>query len=112
MKSERRHELQHNELAEWLFKTGEQLKPYQNLILAGVVAIAVAIVGYSWWARHNATRTNQAWTELSRALDAGSPDMLAAVAEEYPNTVVGQTADARARRHPHSSPPAISGSSA
>ena len=27
-------------------------------------------------------------------MEAGSPDMFAAVAEEYPNTVVGQTADA------------------
>ncbi len=94
MKSERRHELQHNELAEWLFKTGEQVKPYQNLLVTAAVVIVVAIVGYSWWARHNTTRSNQAWTELSRAMDAGSPDMLGAVAEEYPDTVVGQTAEA------------------
>ena len=94
MKSERRHELQHNELAEWLFKTGEQVKPYQNLLLALAAAVVVAIVGYSWWVRHATTRTNQAWTELNRAMEAGSPEMLANVAEEYPNTVAGQTADA------------------
>ena len=45
MKSERRHELQHNELAEWLFKAGEQLKPYQNLILAAVVVLVVRCGG-------------------------------------------------------------------
>ena len=92
MKSERRHELQHNELAEWLYNAGQQLKPYQNSILAGVVALAVLVVGYTWWARHNVTRINDAWTELGRATDNLSPEMLANVAEEYPNTLVGQTA--------------------
>jgi hypothetical protein len=94
MKSERRHELQHNELAEWLFKTGEQIKPHQNLILAIMAAVAVLVIGYTWWTRHVATRTEQAWTELGRAMDIGSPDLLAAVADEYPNTVPGQTAAA------------------
>ena len=92
MKSERRHELQHNELAEWLFKTGEQIKPHQNLIMAAVVAIAVTIIGYTWWTRHAASRINQGWTELDRAMDAGSPDLFGAIADEYPDTVVGQTA--------------------
>jgi predicted negative regulator of RcsB-dependent stress response len=92
MKSERRHELQHNELAEWLFKTGEQIKPHQNLILAIVAVIAVVVVGLTWWSRHSAGRINQAWTELGRAMDAGSPDQLGNIAEEYPNTIAGQTA--------------------
>jgi len=92
MKSERRHELQHNELADWLFKTGERLKPYQNLILAGVAFAVVAVAVYSWWSRTSATRSSQAWTELARALEVGSPDMLATVADDYPNTTVGQTA--------------------
>jgi hypothetical protein len=94
MKSERRHELQHNELAEWLFKTGEQIKPHQNLILAVVAAIVVVVIGSTWWSRHSAGRINQAWTDLGRAMDAGNPDLLGNVAEEYPNTVAGQTAAA------------------
>jgi predicted negative regulator of RcsB-dependent stress response len=94
MKSERRHELQHNELADWLFKTGEQIKPHQNLIFALVALVAVAVIGYTWWVRHTAARTSKAWTELSTAMYAGSPDLYANVADEYPNTVVGQTAAA------------------
>jgi tetratricopeptide (TPR) repeat protein len=58
------------------------------------VLVFVAIAGYAWWTRHAATRTTQAWAELSRAMDTGSPDLLATVADEYPNTVVGQTASA------------------
>ncbi len=92
MKSERRHELQHNELADWLVKTGEQIKPHQNLILAVVAVAAVVIVGYTWWARHTATRTSLAWTDLERAIQSDSPDLIGAVADEYPNTIVGQTA--------------------
>jgi hypothetical protein len=91
MKSERRHELQHNELAEWLFKTGEQLKPYQNLILTMVALAVVAVAIYSWWSRTAATRASQAWAELNNGLQVG-PDALANVADENPNTVVGQTA--------------------
>ncbi len=94
MKSERRHELQHNELAEWLFQTGEQLKPHQNLILAAVAVLAVAAISYTLWSRHVANRTDQGWTELNRAMEIGSPEAFAAIAEEYPNTIVGQTAAA------------------
>jgi len=92
MKSERRHELQHNELAEWLFKTGERVKPYQNLILAGVAFAVVAVAVYSWWSRNSTARAGQAWTDLTRSLEARSPDMMTTVTEDYPNTVVGQTA--------------------
>ena len=92
MKSERRHELQHNELAEWLFKTGEQLKPFQNLILAGVAILVVAVAAYSWWSRTSATKTSLAWADLTRSLDSGSLDMMTTVADDHPNAVVGETA--------------------
>jgi hypothetical protein len=94
MKSERRHELQHNELADWLFRTGEQAKPYQNLILAGVVIVVVGVMVSWWWVRTSTQRTAQAWTELGTALNSNSPDLLSAVADEYPNTSVGDTAAA------------------
>jgi hypothetical protein len=92
MKSERRHELQHNDFAEWIFKTGEQLKPHQNLIFALVALVAVAFVGYAWWARNTASRVDRAWASLSVAMDRGDIDLVSAVAEENANTVVGQTA--------------------
>ena len=34
MKRERRHELQHNDLAEWILKGYERIVPYKNAILA------------------------------------------------------------------------------
>jgi hypothetical protein len=92
MKSERRHELQHNELAEWLFRAGQRVKPYQNLILAVVVALAVALVGWTIWSRTAAARAATAWNELTGGLQNDSLDTLTRVAETYPNTPVGQMA--------------------
>ena len=43
MKSERRHELQHNELAEWLIKSGDSLQQHQNAILSAVVVAAAVL---------------------------------------------------------------------
>ena len=34
MKSDRRHELRHNDLAEWILKGYEQVVPYKNAISA------------------------------------------------------------------------------
>ena len=92
MKSERRHELQHNELADWLFKTGVRLKPYQNLIMAAVVAAVVLVAVYAYWSRTSATRASQAWTELTVGVETGNAELLGTVAESYPDTIVAQTA--------------------
>jgi predicted negative regulator of RcsB-dependent stress response len=92
MKSERRHELQHNELAEWLARSSETIKPYQNIILAAVVAVLVAVLGYTLWSRDAANRTSQAWDELNVVVNSGDPAKLTKITEDYPNTNVGTTA--------------------
>jgi predicted negative regulator of RcsB-dependent stress response len=92
MKSERRHELQHNELANWLAKSSKTIKPYQNIILAAVVAVFVAILGYTLLSRNAASRTSQAWDELNAVIHSGDPTKLAKITEDYPNTSVGTTA--------------------
>jgi predicted negative regulator of RcsB-dependent stress response len=92
MKSERRHELQHNELATWLATTSEAIKPYQNIILAAVVAVFVAVLAYTLWSRDAASRTSQAWDELNVVVHSGDAAKLAKITEDYPNTSVGRTA--------------------
>ena len=84
MKSERRHELQHNELADWLAKSAEAIKPYQNMIFAAVVVVLVGVVGYTVWSRMSAAQTTQAWDELSTAIESGNVAKLAKVIEDYP----------------------------
>jgi hypothetical protein len=92
MKSQRRHELQHNELAQWLINTIEVLKPYQNLILAVVVAIVVALGAYKWWSWTATAQTTQAWNDLNAALIGGNIDRLAKVPEDYPGTTAARVA--------------------
>jgi hypothetical protein len=92
MKSERRHELQHNVLADWLAKTAETLKPYQNLILSVVTVAVVGVAVYAWWSREAASRTAQSWEELGAALETGSPADLAKVIENHPGTTIADMA--------------------
>ena len=90
MKSERRHELQHNELADWLAKSAEMLKPYQNIALAVGAVVLVAVLGYTWWSRESAAQATQAWDEINAVLEGGNVAKLAKVIDDYPNTNVAQ----------------------
>ncbi len=73
MKSERRHELEQNLLADWLADTMAKIKPYQNAILGGMVlVVALLVVGFVW--RNMAQRqTANAWEEYFHALQTGGP---------------------------------------
>jgi hypothetical protein len=92
MKSERRHELQHNVLADWLAKAAEAVQPYQNMILAAVIVVVVAVLGYTWWSRASLAQTTQAWDELNTAIEMGNPEKLTKVIEGYPNSNVAMVA--------------------
>ena len=92
MKSERRHELQHNTLADWLVNSAETIKPYQNMLFAALVVIVIAVAGYTWWSRESARQTTQAWDALNSVLEGGNVTKLAQVIEDYPNTTVADMA--------------------
>jgi tetratricopeptide (TPR) repeat protein len=96
MKSERRHELQHNELAEWLIQGIEAFRPHQNTILTVVLAIVVAAAAYTLWSRAAASKSVQAWEEvnggLAQAMASGNVDTLTKVVESNPNTPASETA--------------------
>jgi hypothetical protein len=92
MKSERRHELQHNELAEWLIRAGETIKPYQNAIFAVVAGIVVLVIGYNIWSRMAASQAAEAWNEVNVHLENNNFPKLADVVENYPNTTAAHMA--------------------
>jgi hypothetical protein len=92
MKSERRHELQHNALADWIVKTGKALQPYQNLILAAIVVLVVGVAAYTWWSQNTESQAGQAWYDLNAGLASGNREKLAKVIEDHPDSRVGETA--------------------
>jgi predicted negative regulator of RcsB-dependent stress response len=96
MKSERRHELEQNELADWLAKTIESSKPYQNTILGVILLMVLGFAGYTWWTRHSSAESSEAWGQFNAGLDAAlnRNDLvkLGEVADKYPSSRVGECA--------------------
>ena len=92
MKSERRHELQHNALADWMAQTGKALKPYQNFILSVVVIGLVTFTAYTWWSRTSASQAAKAWGEFNDGMETGDLTELTQVIESYPDTKVAHVA--------------------
>lgn len=64
MKSDRRHELQHNDLAEWFLTTYQAMLPYRNLIIFGTLFVVVAVVAVMIWRNHSQSATAAAWNEV------------------------------------------------
>ena len=90
MKTERRHELQHNELADRLALLIESAMPYGRVIggVALLVVVAVAIIAY----RANSTATYNAagWDDYYAAFNQGSEEKLTEVAKKYPGSPVAE----------------------
>ncbi len=90
MKSERRHELEHNVLADWLADTHERTKPYQNAILGGLILLAALIVVAAVWRTMAQRQAARAWGAYFRAIQTGQPGDLEDVAGDYPGSHVAQ----------------------
>lgn len=92
MKSEERHKLQQNELADWLGRVLTVVKPYTNAILAVVLLVVVVIALSSWWKRQTASEAAGAWDQVYAALATENATQLNKVAEDNPGTEVAQWA--------------------
>ena len=86
MKSERRHELQHNELADQLNKIGAALKPYANILLGGALLIVIIAIGWALMSRSSAANTARSWDDYNLALGNQSFAELENVVEHYAGT--------------------------
>jgi hypothetical protein len=96
MKAERRHELQHNEVADWLAKAIERAKPYSRAIVGVALAATVLLITYVVLSNRSETRQTSAWNQYYKAINAPSPEGvqadLEAVAETHKKTVAGHWA--------------------
>ena len=64
MKSERRHELQHNDLAEWILKAYERTVPYKNAIFGASLLLLVFLIALVVWHNHSLSEAGEAWSKL------------------------------------------------
>jgi hypothetical protein len=95
MKTERRHELQTNVLADWIGLQVERFRPYSRLALGVLVAIIVAIGLYGYLNTQASYRNEEGWQRYFVAMDdlqqKGDIDPLTQIAQssEFANTPVG-----------------------
>jgi hypothetical protein len=92
MKTERRHELQTNVLADWLGEKVEQAQGYSKAIVASLAAIAVLAGVYFYLARKSADDAERAWERYFDATDTASANELLNVADQNANTLAGRWA--------------------
>lgn len=92
MKSQDRHKMHRNELADWLAQAAERAKPYSNLVIGIVLLVVLGGAALVWWRQQSVAQTADAWAGFDRALATGSPAELENIAEQYPNTEVAHWA--------------------
>jgi tetratricopeptide (TPR) repeat protein len=93
MKSEERHKLQQNELADWLAKTITTIKPYQNAIISGIIVLILAVIFLTWWNSESSTQAGSTWRQYVEAISAGDTGALEKVAEDNPHSQASAAAD-------------------
>jgi len=87
MKSDRRHELQTNELADWLGDRMAVLQPHATAITTGVIVAAVLLVGGIWYFSGESRAASGNWSAYFAAFNNREPGKaLETVAKERPGT--------------------------
>lgn len=96
MKAERRHELQHNEVADWVAATIERVKPYSRAIVAVAVAGTVLLIAYVVLSGRSEKKQSVAWNDYYQAVAAETKDVAAdleSVAREHSGVPAGLWAE-------------------
>ena len=73
MKAERRHELKHNELSDWLGERLETLKPHATGVLLGLVLLAVILIAGTWYLGDKSQASSRAWSRYFAAFNDREP---------------------------------------
>ncbi len=92
MKTERRHELEKNELADRLEKLLDAARPYGKVLLGAVVAVGIVGAAYAYLASRNREAQAHAWNEFYLAMGSGigaDNDRMEELAEGFGGSPVG-----------------------
>src|SRR5437879_12667618 len=73
MKAERRHELKHNELADWIGEHLEVVRPHATGIVLGLALLAVVVLGSFWYLSGESHAKSRAWSQYFEAFNERKP---------------------------------------
>jgi len=83
MKSERRHELKHNELADWLGERMQAFQPHATAVLLGAALLFAAVIGSIWYFGGENQAAATGWSKYFSAINDREPAaVLAKLASE------------------------------
>lgn len=93
MKTERRHELETNVLAQQLGRSIDNVRPYSSTITLVLVVGVVVVLAVLYITRQSARSAAEAWTNYYHATADGTDvDLLEQTVKEHPNTPVSDWA--------------------
>ncbi len=73
MKAERRHELKHNELADWLGERMEAAKPHATGVLLGIGVLVAMVLASVWYFGGENVAASRAWSQYFDAFNDLEP---------------------------------------
>ena len=93
-KTERRHELQQNDLAAYLEQANKRIEPYSKQILVGILLILAVGVAYSFYNSERDAESSMATLQLIQNTNVPQvdPDVLGDINTEYIETSAGKLA--------------------
>ncbi len=92
MNSERRHELQQNDLAIYLDKINRSIEPYSKLIAIVVGVAIVAGIAYALYRSEQTAKRSESTLQLIQAVGTQDAEVFLTVSDNYPNTAAGDWA--------------------
>jgi hypothetical protein len=92
MNSERRHELQQNDLAIWLNKVNKSVEPYSKPIAIVLGVFLVGALVYLFYQSEQRAEQSEATLQLIQAAAGQDAEVLMAVSDTYPDTEAGDWA--------------------
>ena len=87
MKTDRRHELQTNVLADWIGKHLQQAQGYSKTILAVVLLVVAAAIAGTFLAQGQSARSQASWNQFFQAFSERDPEALEVVASKNQGTI-------------------------
>jgi tetratricopeptide (TPR) repeat protein len=88
--NQKKQQLQHNELADWLELKIEELKPHFPIIGGGILIVVLAVFGAFFWLSRENQAVSEAWIAYSNAADEAryndSTDPLKDASKDFPGT--------------------------